>query len=137
MLGTLISEGTILHRTSLTVFPHVFMPLHAYSFCSAVLMLRTYAIWGRTRWVRIVLICVSILLYPPAIAVTQLELQSLKCKIPVQRPIVSILILFLVVLGGSLDIPASYLGERGCFLSHASSIIYVAYILLGLSETSK
>ncbi|EIM80645.1 uncharacterized protein STEHIDRAFT_125685 [Stereum hirsutum FP-91666 SS1] len=75
-------------------------------------MLRTYAIWGRKRWVRIVLICVSILLYPPAIAVTQLELQSL------------------------IYISASYPGERGCFLSHASSIIYVAYILLGLSETT-
>lgn len=34
------------------------------------------------------------------------------------------------------DVPGSYEGEVGCFLAHASSIIYIAYILLGLSETS-
>ena len=35
-----------------------------------------------------------------------------------------------------LDVSSDYEGETGCFLAHASSIIYIAYILLGLSETS-
>ncbi|THH05143.1 hypothetical protein EW146_g9984 [Bondarzewia mesenterica] len=77
----------------------------------AILMLRTYAIWNRERWVQIVLISTVVLVFPPAITVTWLEVTSLE-YVPMPSP----------------DLP-------GCRLGKASRIIYAAYVLLMLSET--
>jgi len=73
-----------------------------------IMMLRTYAIWGCRRSVMIGFIVLGLVTFVPAIAITQIELSSL---IYIQKP---------------------YLG---CYLSHASPIIIVAYILLVLCET--
>lgn len=71
------------------------------------LMLRTYAIWGRTRSIFIILSVVFALVCIPSVVVTQLEIDSL-----VYGP-----------------------WDRGCKLVKASPVIFVAYVLLMLSES--
>ncbi|KAL4255617.1 hypothetical protein AB1N83_012682, partial [Pleurotus pulmonarius] len=72
-----------------------------------ILMLRTYAIWNRRRSVQITLCALCLLVFVPGVIVTHLESASL-------------------VYGPS---------EDGCNLDHASVIIFVAYVLLVISET--
>jgi len=74
-----------------------------------ILMLRTYAIWARSRSVMIILCSVWACTVIPALAVTQIELASL---VYVQAP------------------------GPGCSLAKAGTIIIFAYILLMLSETT-
>ncbi|KAJ7576006.1 hypothetical protein C8J56DRAFT_974328 [Mycena floridula] len=73
-----------------------------------IMMLRTYAIWGCERKVAIFFIGLSVVTFVPAIVVAQLELSSL---IYVESP------------------------YPGCYLSHSSPIIIVAYILLAMCES--
>ncbi|KAJ8689065.1 hypothetical protein PTI98_013129 [Pleurotus ostreatus] len=72
-----------------------------------ILMLRTYAIWNRRRSIQITLYILCLLVFVPGLVVTQLESASL-------------------IYGPS---------EGGCNLEHASVIIFVAYVLLVISET--
>ncbi|KAF7305600.1 hypothetical protein HMN09_00813200 [Mycena chlorophos] len=74
-----------------------------------ILLLRTYAIWGRSRTVLIILCAVWACTVIPALVVTQIELASL------------------------VYVPADGVG---CELAQAGSIIIFAYILLMLSETT-
>ncbi|KAF9492418.1 hypothetical protein BDN71DRAFT_1451636 [Pleurotus eryngii] len=70
-------------------------------------MLRTYAIWNRRRSIQLTLYILCLLVFVPSLVVTQLESASL-------------------IYGPS---------EGGCNLEHASVIIFVAYVLLVISET--
>ncbi|KAI0064839.1 hypothetical protein BV25DRAFT_1822576 [Artomyces pyxidatus] len=75
-----------------------------------ILMLRTYAIWERQRWVLILLSTAAAVLYIPALVVTQMETKS-------------------------FIFASTPPGETGCSLQHASAIIFLAYVLLLISET--
>ncbi|CAA7269379.1 unnamed protein product [Cyclocybe aegerita] len=74
-----------------------------------ILLLRTYALWERKRWVVILLAVTATAAFIPAIVITQLEILSLRY---VQN-----------------DFP-------GCRVSQASPIVIVAYILLMVLETT-
>ncbi|KIM87714.1 hypothetical protein PILCRDRAFT_814404 [Piloderma croceum F 1598] len=75
-------------------------------------MIRTYALWGRKRSILIVLWLLSAFTFIPAIIVTAFELKSLQYE---NSPIA---------------------GEAGCFLHHASKIIFIAYVLLIMCESA-
>jgi len=75
----------------------------------AILILRTYAIWSRERYILITLCISSAITFIPALVVTELEIKSLK-YIPSNSP--------------------------GCSLGSAGTIIIFAYILLAFSETT-
>ncbi|KAI0045044.1 hypothetical protein FA95DRAFT_173081 [Auriscalpium vulgare] len=76
-----------------------------------ILLLRTYAIWERRRWVLILCCSIAAFLYAPAILVTELEVKSLRFA------------------------DARTDGRPGCALEHAGSIIFISYVLLMISET--
>ncbi|THG95941.1 hypothetical protein EW026_g5797 [Hermanssonia centrifuga] len=78
----------------------------------AILMLRTYAIYERKRWVLIFLCVVLGSVLIPALIVVQLEMDSLHYGYP----------------------PDGI--YKGCYLTDpTSAIIFIAYILVVLSET--
>ncbi|ETW76421.1 hypothetical protein HETIRDRAFT_429889 [Heterobasidion irregulare TC 32-1] len=79
----------------------------------AILMLRTYAIWDRKRWVQVLLLCILLLVFPAAIAVTHIEVASFEYG------------------------PSPHPTIPGCTLKKASRIIYIAYVLLMVSETGQ
>ncbi|KAF7312984.1 hypothetical protein MKEN_00983100 [Mycena kentingensis (nom. inval.)] len=85
------------------------MSLLGICFSEGILMLRTYAIWGRSRAVAIILCTVWACTVIPGLILTQMELASL---VYIQAP------------------------GTGCLLSNASTIIIFAYILLMFSETT-
>ncbi|KAF8966824.1 hypothetical protein BDZ97DRAFT_1806687 [Flammula alnicola] len=75
-----------------------------------IILLRTWALWQRKRIIFFILGGMSTLTFGPGIAVTSLEIKSLRFG----------------------DTP---LGGRGCKLEEASKTILVAYALIALSET--
>ncbi|KZP33243.1 hypothetical protein FIBSPDRAFT_375764 [Athelia psychrophila] len=77
----------------------------------AVIMVRTYALWGRCRSVLYGLVALFILTMVPVIAVTYLETASWRYG------------------------PSPLSDEKGCFTSSMGRIIFVAYICLIVCET--
>ncbi|KAF9445297.1 hypothetical protein P691DRAFT_710554 [Macrolepiota fuliginosa MF-IS2] len=77
-----------------------------------ILVLRTYALWGRRRLITVILCCSSTVTFIPAIVIAHYEIKSLKY------------------------IPTPYPDRPGCKLGYASPIILIAYILLVVSETT-
>ncbi|KDR66174.1 hypothetical protein GALMADRAFT_1204000 [Galerina marginata CBS 339.88] len=75
-----------------------------------ILLVRTLGLWNRKKWVFYLLGTMSTLTFGPGIAVTYLEVKSYKFG----------------------PVP---LDGRGCNLESASKLIFVAYILIAISET--
>ncbi|KAL0948103.1 hypothetical protein HGRIS_010720 [Hohenbuehelia grisea] len=111
-------------------------------------MLRTYAIWGRKPAVRSLLITLCIVrmclrihipqpllitsiqvIFVPALVITQLESASLSCMCH-----------YSILSASSAHIPCYTVGPSGsisrCNLKTASSIVFIAYILLVICETT-
>jgi len=77
-----------------------------------ILMLRTYAIWERKRFVLIILSSLIVVVFPAAVIITHLEVKSLVYILPIDQT------------------------ETGCHLAHAKPLILVAYVFLVLTETA-
>ncbi|PPQ92153.1 LOW QUALITY PROTEIN: hypothetical protein CVT25_008778 [Psilocybe cyanescens] len=126
------SLGTILFILNRYLpFIDTFLSLHRFIasgvlISEVILIIRTYAIWSRERYILITL-CISssvnsgllaqwTITFIPALVVTELEVRSLK------------------FVDGILDIPNKF---GGCELGHAGTIIIFSYILIAFSETSE
>ncbi|KAF7416213.1 hypothetical protein PC9H_002478 [Pleurotus ostreatus] len=95
-----------------------------------ILMLRTYAIWNRRRSIQITLYILCLVRHPSPVVSTnsRLILDTLPQKLVfVPGLVVTQLESASLIYGPS---------EGGCNLEHASVIIFVAYVLLVISETS-
>ncbi|KDQ22734.1 hypothetical protein PLEOSDRAFT_1109833 [Pleurotus ostreatus PC15] len=95
-----------------------------------ILMLRTYAIWNRRRSIQITLYILCLVRHPSPVvsANSRLILDTLPQKLVfVPGLVVTQLESASLIYGPS---------EGGCNLEHASVIIFVAYVLLVISETS-
>lgn len=113
------------------------------NFPPVVLMLRTYAIWGRKRWVLYVLIMLVLVSALPV--GYRMVLTSARRLSPFQEPLLPIWswrpsyvspkpVSFPLLSDYFVDGPSP---NNRCSLKHASTIIYIAYVLFILCETGE
>lgn len=95
-----------------------------------ILMLRTYAIWDRSRKAFYVLLATGILLSALGIISTELELQSIKFM-----PSRASRTRFHCRLADKLRTVGNPTYHQGCHISEAGSIIFLAYVSLLICET--